>query len=81
MKNGFTHDFNIHQNDIVQHPKTSKLFIFIVTKAIPVLMMKRLLWHKSLKTGKKGVFVAGFSANSENDAAMVLIDLAVKKRH
>jgi hypothetical protein len=74
---GFTYDFNIHEDDIVKIQAIMKFNIFIDTKAIVIQMMKQ-LFMASNQLRVKGVFVAGYAANSENGAARVLIDLTIK---
>jgi hypothetical protein len=64
--------FNIHEDDIVKIQAIMKFNIFIDTKAIVIQMMKQ-LFMASNQLRVKGVFVAGYAANSENGAARVLM--------
>jgi hypothetical protein len=80
-ENGFTHDFNINEKDIVAHPENYEIVHIYRYEGDSSADDEATVYGiKSLKNGRKGVFVAGFSANSDNDAARVLIDLTIKKR-
>lgn len=80
-ENGFTYDFNIHGDDIVEHPENYQIVhIYRYEGDSDPDDEATVYGIKSLKNGKKGVFVAGFSANSDNDAARVLLELTIKRR-
>lgn len=79
-ENGFTHDFNIHENEIVAHPENFEIIhIYRYEGDTNPDDEATVYGIKSLKSGKKGVFVTGFAANSESEAAKILIDLSIKR--
>lgn len=78
---GFTFDFNLHETDIIQNPDDYEIVhIYRYEGESDPDDEATVYGIRSRKHGRKGVFVAGFSANSENDAARVLIDLSIKDR-
>jgi hypothetical protein len=75
-ENGFTYDFNLHEEDIAKNPQSMRLNTFTAMKEILILGMKPFMVSNQL--GKR-VFVAGFAANSISDAAQALI-INIKNR-
>jgi hypothetical protein len=76
-ENGFTYDFNLHEQDIAKPAKYEIKHIYRYEgntdpgdEAVMV----------SNPNQGKGVFVAGFAANSISDAAQVLINISIKNR-
>jgi len=80
-ENGFTHDFNINEKDIVEHPENYEIVHIYRYEGDSSPDDEATVYGiKSIKTGKKGVFVTGFSANSESEAARILLELTIKDR-
>lgn len=80
-ENGFTHDFNIHEKDIVKHPENYEIVHIYRYEGDSNPDDEATVYGiKSIKTGKKGVFVAGYAANSDNDAARILLELTIKRK-
>lgn len=78
---GFTYDFNLHEDDIVKHPQDFEIVYIYRYEGDSNPDDEAIVYGiKSIKNGRKGVFVAGFSANSDNDAVRVLIELSIKGR-
>jgi hypothetical protein len=59
--------------------KNMRLNTFTAMKEILILEMKQ-SFMVSIQIREKGVFVAGFAANSISDAAQVLINISIKNR-
>ena len=79
---GFTYDFNLNEADIVKNPQNYEIVhIYRYEGDTNPDDEATVYGIKSIKNGKKGVFVAGFSANSDNEAAKVLIDISIKGRN
>jgi hypothetical protein len=64
-------------NRILQNPKNMRLNTFTAMKETLILEMKQ-SFMVSNPNQEKGVFVAGFAANSISDAAQVLINISIK---
>jgi hypothetical protein len=64
-------------NRILQNPQNMRLNTFTAMKEILILEMKQ-SFMVSNPNQEKGVFVAGFAANSISDAAQVLINISIK---
>ena len=78
---GFTIDFNINDIQIIENPTNFEIVhIYRYEGDTDPDDEATVYGIKSISNGQKGVFVCGFAANSENDAARVLIDLAIKER-
>lgn len=78
---GFTFDFNRNEADIVQHPDDYEIVhIYRYEGESDPDDEATVYGIRSRKNNRKGVFVAGFAANSENDAARVLNDITIRDR-
>lgn len=78
---GFTYDFNLHETDIVQHPEDYEIVhVYRYEGESDPDDEATVYGIRSIRNNRKGVFVAGFAANSENDAARVLLDLSIRDR-
>ena len=75
---GFTYDFNIHQDDIKSNPHKFEVNHVYRYEGDTDPDEESVVYGISSDSGKKGVFVAGFSANSNNDAAVVLEKLCIE---
>ena len=79
---GFTFDFNLHERDIVAHPEDYEIVhIYRYEGESDPDDEATVYGIKSLKENRMGVFVSGFAANSENDAARILNDLSIKGKN
>lgn len=77
---GFTFDFNLHEEDIVKNPHRYEIEHIYRYEGDSNPDDEATVYGIKSSSGKKGVFVAGFAANSENDAARVLREISIKGR-
>jgi hypothetical protein len=77
---GFTYDFNIHEADIVKNPDKHEIVHIYRYEGDSSSDDEAIVYGIKSSSGKKGVYVAGFSANSVNEATQVLIQLSIKGR-
>lgn len=80
-ENGFTYDFNLHEEDIQKKPHHYEIVHIYRYEGNSNPDDEAVVFGIKSKSGKKGVFVAGFAANSTNDAAQVLIKLGIVDRN
>ncbi|MFV5696375.1 hypothetical protein ACM55G_13170 [Flavobacterium sp. LB3P122] len=78
---GFTFDFNLHEEDIIKNPHRYEIQHIYRYEGDSNPDDEATVYGIKSSSGKKGVFVAGFAANSENDAARVLNDIIIKGRN
>ncbi len=78
---GFTFDFNLHEDDIIKNPHQYEIEHIYRYEGDSNPDDEATVYGIKSSSGKKGVFVAGFSANSENDAARVLNEISIKGRN
>ena len=79
-ENGFTYDFNLHEQDIAKNPQRYEIKHIYRYEGNTDPGDEAVVYGIQSKSGKKGVFVAGFAANSISDAAQVLINISIKNR-
>jgi hypothetical protein len=79
-ENGFTYDFNLHEQDIAKNPQKYEIKHIYRYEGNTDPGDEAVVYGIQSKSGKKGVFVAGFAANSISDAAQVLINISIKNR-
>ena len=77
---GFNFDFNIDDREITEHPDHCEIHHIYRYEGDSNPDDEATVYGIKSKTGKKGVFVTGFSANSQNNAAKILIDITIKGR-
>ncbi|MFV8328095.1 hypothetical protein [Flavobacterium sp. ZS1P14] len=77
---GFTFDFNLHEEDIIKNPHRYEIEHIYRYEGDSDPDDEATVYGIKSSSGKKGVFVAGFAANSENDAARVLHEISIKGR-
>jgi hypothetical protein len=77
---GFTFDFNLHEEDIKKNPHKYEIVHIYRYEGDTDPGDEATVFGIKCSTGKKGVFVAGLSAFTENSAAMVLHELSIKGR-
>lgn len=72
---GFTVDFNLLEEDIMHNPTNYEILHVYRYEGESNPDDEAVVYGIKSTTGEKGVFVAGFSANSESEAAQVLHEL------
>ena len=77
---GFTVDFNIQENRIVNSPDDFQIEHVYRYEGESDPGDEATVCGIKSSTGEKGVFVAGLSAFTDNTAAMVLNELTIKGR-
>lgn len=75
---GFTVDFNLLEEDIMNHPDHYEILHIYRYEGESNPDDEAIVYGIKSNTGEKGVFVAGFSANSESEAAKVLQELSIR---
>ncbi|MEO5777741.1 MAG: hypothetical protein ABIQ27_12620 [Flavobacterium sp.] len=75
---GFTIDFNLLEEDIMHNPNSYEILHIYRYEGDSNPDDEAIVYGIKSNTGEKGVFVAGFSANSESRAAQVLLELSIK---
>ena len=78
---GFTFDFNLHEEDIIKNPDRYEIKYIYRYEGNSNPDDESIVYGIQSKSGKKGVFVAGFSANSATEATQVLINISIKERN
>lgn len=78
---GFTFDFNLHEDQIVKNPERYEIKHIYRYEGNSNPDDESIVYGIQSKSGKKGVFVAGFSANSATEATQVLVNISVKERN
>jgi ABC-type phosphate transport system substrate-binding protein len=79
-ENGFTYDFNLHEEDIVKNPTKYEIKHIYRYEGNTDPGDEAVVYGIQSTSGKKGVFVAGFAANSISDAAQALTNISIKNR-
>jgi hypothetical protein len=77
---GFTYDFNLNEADIVKNPNKYEIVHIYRYEGDSNPDDEAVVYGIKSSSGKKGVYVAGFAANSVNEATQVLIQLSIKGR-
>lgn len=77
---GFTYDYNINDAVILKNPEKFEIVHIYRYEGESDPGDEAVVYGIKSTSGKKGVFVAGFAANSESDTAKILIDLSIKGR-
>ncbi|MBG6111284.1 hypothetical protein H4V97_000390 [Flavobacterium sp. CG_23.5] len=80
-ENGFTYDFNLHEDDIEKNPHSFEIVHIYRYEGNSNPDDESIVFGIKSKSGKKGVFVAGFAANSTSKAAEILIKLNIAGRN
>lgn len=75
---GFTVDFNLQEENIMRHPDNYEILHIYRYEGDSNPDDEAVVFGIKSTNGEKGVFVAGFSANSESEAARVLNELSIK---
>jgi hypothetical protein len=77
---GFTYDFNLHEEDISKNPDKYQIVHIYRYEGDSNPDDEAVVFGIKSKSGKKGVFVTGFAANSVSEAAQALIQISIKDR-
>ncbi|CAM3551251.1 hypothetical protein FLGE108171_02700 [Flavobacterium gelidilacus] len=75
---GFDYDFNINKQEIIDNPDNFKIEYIYRYEGNSNPDDESSVYGIKSKSGQKGVYVAGFAANSFNGADKILIDLAIR---
>lgn len=78
---GFTVDFNIQENRIINSPDDFEIVHVYRYEGESDPGDEATVFGIKSSTGEKGVFVAGLSTFAENSAAMVLNELSIRGRN
>jgi hypothetical protein len=74
---GFHHDFNLNHEAIKENPHHYAVEHVYRYEGDSDPDEESVVYGIISKSGKKGVFVAGFSANSDNEAAQIIEKLSI----
>ena len=74
----FVVDFNLQEEAIMNNPENYKILHIYRYEGDSSPDEEAVVYGIKSNSGEKGVFVAGFSANSESHAARVLLELSIK---
>lgn len=75
---GFSYDFNIHEDHIVANPTDYEIMDVYRYEGDSNPDDEAVVYGIQSKSGEKGVFVAGFAANSITEATQVLINIEIE---
>ncbi len=75
---GFTYDFNLNEKDITTNPHNYEVEHVYRYEGDSSPDDEAVVYGIKSSSDQKGVFVAGFSANSDSDAARVLERLCIE---
>ncbi|MGO4821798.1 MULTISPECIES: hypothetical protein [unclassified Flavobacterium] len=78
---GFTYDYNLHEEEITNNPHEYEITQIYRYEGMTNPDDEAIVFGITSKNGEKGVFVAGFAANSVSDATQTLINLHIKSRN
>ena len=74
---GFTYDFNIHDEDIIKNPHEYQIKHIYRYEGNSDPGDEAVVYGIKSSSRKKGVFVAGFSANLQSNVAQTLAKLCI----
>jgi hypothetical protein len=77
-KMGFTYDYNIHEHEIENAPHIHEVKHVYRYEGNSDPGDSAIVYGITATSGKKGVFVAGFSANANSQAARVLDKICIE---
>lgn len=75
---GFDYDYNINDKEIVNNPDHFEIEHIYRYEGETNPDDESMVYGIKSKSGKKGVYVCGFAANSFSDADKILIDISIK---
>jgi hypothetical protein len=79
-RNGFTYDFNLQDEDIKKNPNQYEIEHVYRYEGDTDPDEEAVVYGIKSSSGQKGVYVSGYSANSENETDRVLNEIIIKKR-
>jgi len=79
-ENGFNYDFNQHEDVILKNPSNFEIKHIYRYEGESNPDDEAIVFGIQSKSGKKGVYVAGFAANSNNETAQALLEISIKAR-
>ncbi|MFA9191327.1 hypothetical protein AAGV28_08095 [Flavobacterium sp. FZUC8N2.13] len=79
-ENGFNYDFNQHEDEILKTPSNYEIKHIYRYEGNSNPDDEAIVYGIQSKSGKKGVYVAGFAANSINETGQTLLDIDIKSR-
>lgn len=77
-ENGFNYDFNQHKDLILKNPDNYEIRHIYRYEGESNPDDEAIVFGIQSKSGKKGVYVAGFAANSINETAQLLLNISIK---
>jgi len=77
-KNGFVNDFNLQDENIKKNPHNYEIEHVYRYEGDTDPGEEAVVYGIVSNSGQRGVYVAGFSANSESEAASVLAKLCIE---
>ena len=77
-KKGFIHDFNLQDENIKKNPHNYEIEHVYRYEGDTDPGEEAVVYGITSNSGERGVYVAGFSANSESEAATVLAKLCIE---
>lgn len=75
---GYSYDFNIHDDEIIKNPHIHQVEHVYRYEGDSDPGDSAVVYGITSTSGKKGVFVAGFSATTDNEAVRVLDKLCIE---
>ncbi|MES2239196.1 MAG: hypothetical protein V4497_02945 [Bacteroidota bacterium] len=79
-ENGFNYDFNQHEDVILKNPDNFEIKHIYRYEGESNPDDEAIVFGIQSKSGKKGVYVAGFAANSVTETAQLLLNISIKAR-
>lgn len=75
---GYNYDYNLHEGNIVLNPNDYEILHIYRYEGFSNPDDSAIVYGLESKSGVKGVFVAGFSANAISEATEALIKIEIK---
>jgi hypothetical protein len=77
---GFTCDFNLNSDEIKKNPEKFEIVHVYRYEGESDPGDEAVVYGIKSSSGKKGVYVSGFSADSDAEASQILLELSIKGR-
>ncbi|MDN3672743.1 hypothetical protein QWY99_06695 [Flavobacterium branchiarum] len=77
---GFTYDFNLNEDVIKKNPEKFEIVHVYRYEGNSDPGDEAVVYGIKSTSGKKGVYVAGFSADTDSETAKILSDLSIRGR-
>lgn len=75
---GHDYDYNINEKEIIDNPDGFEIIEIYRYEGDSNPDDESMVYGIKSSSGKKGVYVSGFAANSFSEAARILIDITIK---